>query len=189
MTDLAHLQAQNQPRESLLSRVWRDYQWLALGILWMLALVLGTIGFGRYAEANHQSMTFWDHLYRALQLIPMNSGAVEGSVSWELELARFSIPILTAATAIKAFTALFRTQVQLIRLWRLRGHVVICGLSKKGIRLVHGFRALGEQVVAIERDEGNDYIESAGLKAPSSCWAMPQTPICCSKPRYTAPAC
>lgn len=152
-------QAHRRPPQSFLHRLWNDYQWLALGVLWIGFLGLGTVGFARYAEAHQQNMTIWDHLYRSLQLIPMNSGALDGIIPWELEAARFFIPLLTAATAIKAFTALFRSQVQLARLRRMRGHVVICGLSKKGVRLVRGFRALGEQVVVIERDEGNDYID------------------------------
>lgn len=142
-----------------LSRLLREYQWLIFGSLWISSLALGTLGFALHAEANQISSTFWDHLYRALQLITMNSGAVEGAVNWQLEVARFFIPILTAATAIQAFASIFRTQIQLIRLSRLSGHIVICGLSKKGIRLVRGYRAQGKAVVAIERDEGNDYIE------------------------------
>lgn len=150
---------QNHHSPSLFERLWSDYQWLVLGLLWVVSLVLGTAGFSRYAAAHQISSTFWDHLYLALQLIPMNSGAVESPLPWELEVARFLMPVLTAATAIKALTALFRNQMQLARLWRIHGHVVICGLSKKGIRLVRGFRARNEPVVVIERDEGNDYIE------------------------------
>jgi hypothetical protein len=89
----------------------------------------------------------------------MNSGAVSHPVSWELEVARLLLPILTATTALTALASVFRQQLELFRLNFYRNHVVICGLSRKGFLLVEGYRQRGEQVAVIEHDEHNDWID------------------------------
>jgi hypothetical protein len=43
----------------------------------------------------------------------------------------------------------------LVRLRFFRGHVVICGLGQKGVRLANAFRDVGYRVVAIEREPTN----------------------------------
>ena len=122
-----------------LGRWWTDYQWPVLGVAWAAALTLGCIGFGRNLAAHGETRRFLDFFYLTLQLIPMNSGAVLPPVSWELQVARFLIPTLTAYTGVKALMLLFRDQFQLARLWVIRDHVVICGLSRKGFLLTKTF--------------------------------------------------
>ena len=145
-------------RLAKLGRLWRRHGWLIIGLLWVVALILAFIGFGRNAVATGQSLTFFDRAYLSLQLIPMNSGAVAGPVSWELQAGRFLIPLLAALTALRALLSLFHDRWQhfLLRFWR--GHVIICGLSRKGWLLAQGFVALGNRVVVIEADEAHDLI-------------------------------
>jgi hypothetical protein len=116
------------------SHLWRRHGWLIIGLLWVVALILAFIGFSRNAVATGQPATPLDRAYLTLQLIPMNSGTVTGPVSWELQAARFLIPFLAAWTAVRALLGLFRDHWQqfLLRFWR--GHVIICGLSRKGRR-------------------------------------------------------
>lgn len=143
-----------------MKRLLRDYQWHALAILWGGAMLLGVAGFAQYALLHDLPNTFWDDLYLTFQLIPMNSGGVQSPLPWMLELARFAIPLLTAAAAVKALLTLFARQIQMLRLRGLSGQVVICGLSRKGFLLAEQFRRQGTPVVVIERDENNDWIES-----------------------------
>ena len=138
---------------------WRDIAWPAIGILWSAALILGYIGFARNAAALGQPRSPLDLAYLTLQLIPMNSGAVEPPVPWELNVARLLVPALAAYTLWRAAAVLFREQLAALRLWRWRDHVVICGLSRKGWLLARGFLDRGERVVVIEEDEHNDLIE------------------------------
>jgi voltage-gated potassium channel Kch len=140
-------------------RWWHDYRWLAIGGAWLGALYLGYVGFARHAAATGEAASAWDLLYLTLQLVSMNSGAVPGPIGWQLEVARFLIPALAALTAVQALAILFREQVDLLRLRFMRGHVVICGLGRRGFLLVDGFRRLGHTVVVIEQDEGNDLVE------------------------------
>jgi hypothetical protein len=128
-------------------------QWTLLAALAVVLLAMGAAGFTRYAAWYHQTRTLWDNLYLTLQLIPLNSGTLKPPLPVELELARVFIPILTAVATIKAFWELFRQQMRMLRLGRLRGHIVICGLSRKGLLLANQFRRLGDEVVIIERDE------------------------------------
>ena len=141
-----------------LRRGWRRHGWLIIGLLWAPALILAFIGFGRNAAATGRPATPFDLAYLTLQLIPLNSGAVDGPVSWELQAGRFLIPFLAAWTVIRALLGLFhdRWQQLLLRFWH--GHVIICGLSRKGWLLAQGFAGRGDRVVVIEADEDHDLI-------------------------------
>ena len=126
-----------------------------------MAIALGVTGFSRYAAGHNLSYSLWDKLYLVIQLVPLNSGALEPRIPLTLNIARFFIPFLAGATAIKAAWELFRQQIWEARLKRLRGHVIICGLSRKGVLLANRFREQGEQVVVIEKDEKNPWLEAS----------------------------
>ena len=147
------------PRGALAGRLWRDYQWFLIVGLWLVALYLGYVGFAHQAAMYNEPSTPLDWFYLTLQLIPLNSGAVPGPVSWELQVARLLLPALTALAAVKALATIFGEQVQMIRLGFMRDHVIICGLGRMGALLVDQFRARGENVVVIEHDQDNDYID------------------------------
>lgn len=146
-------------RGSLPSRLWNDYQWFLIGGVWLIALYLGYIGFARQATMHNESSTPLDWFYLTLQLIPLNSGAVPAPISWELQVARLLLPALTALAAVKALATIFGEQVQMIQLGFMRDHVIICGLGRMGVLLVAQFRARGEDVVVIEHDQDNDFID------------------------------
>jgi hypothetical protein len=141
------------------ARLWRRHGWLVIGLLWFVALILAFIGFGRNAAATGRSATPFDLAYLTVQLIPLNSGAVDGPVSWELQVGRFVIPFLAAWTAIRALLGLFSDRWQQFLLHTWRGHVIICGLSRKGWLLAQGFAARGDRVVVIEADEDHNLID------------------------------
>ena len=137
-----------------------DYQWHLLAIAWGCAMFLGIAGFNQHAALHNLPNSFWDNLYLTLQLIPMHSGDAQPPVPWMLEIARFAIPLLTAAVEVKALFVLFDLQIQKLRLSKLNGHIVICGLSRKGFLLASQFRLMGKPVVVIEWDDENEWIES-----------------------------
>ena len=141
------------------TRWWSDYHWLFLLVLGSAALLLGLIGFTKNGIATGEERTFLDNLYLTLGLLSMNSGAVPGSVSWELQVSRFLVPALAAYTALLALAMVFTQQSQQVRLLFMRDHVIICGLGRKGVRLAYQFRERGEKVVVIEANEDNDWIE------------------------------
>ncbi|MGB3717141.1 MAG: NAD-binding protein, partial [Candidatus Promineifilaceae bacterium] len=116
-------------------------------------LLLGYIGFAKYVRALDQPLSPSDVFYLTLQLITLESGDVSGPVSWELEVARLLVPVIAAYTAVLAAAVIFRKQLQFIRLWYIRDHVVICGLGSKGSLLAWRFRERGDRVVVIEVEE------------------------------------
>jgi TrkA-N domain len=70
------------------------------------------------------------------------------------------IGTLGVTTAAIAAYFVRNDQLQLLRLRRIRDHVVICGLGDKGLLLTKAFRERGDPVLVIEQDEMNDLIES-----------------------------
>jgi hypothetical protein len=142
----------------------RTITWSSIGLAWLVLFALGIGGFIRHASLHNLNLSIWDAAYLTLQLIPMNSGAVEPPLPWELQAARFLIPLLVAFSAVKAFAMLFREQAQLFSLRFARDHVIVCGLSRKGYHLAISFRKQGKKVVVIEENEENEWIEQCRLQ-------------------------
>jgi len=137
---------------SQIRQLWSEIRWILLGAIWLAGLILGVAGFSQYARLNALDWSTGDILYQTLQLIPINSGAVGGKVNWMLEIARFLVPALTVYTALQALMHLFNEQMQWLRLWMLRDHVIICGLGRKGGHLAGELLGLGQRVVVIEKE-------------------------------------
>jgi len=145
-------------RGKILRNLWVDYSWFIIILLGTLALVLGYIGFWKNSQVLEEGRTFLDNLYLTLGLISLNSGAATPPIGWELQVARFLVPAVTAYTAFLAFTSVFIQQTDRVKLWFIQDHVIICGLGRKGFRLANQFLQGGTPVVVIEVDEGNDWI-------------------------------
>ena len=143
------------------SRLWSEMNWILILVVALGGLLLGQIGFTKNGIASGESRTFLDNFYLTLGLISMNTGSVPPPVSWELQVARFLVPAVTAYTALLALASVFNEQAQLVRLWFIRDHIIICGLGRKGFRLAVQFKKRGDKVVVIEPDESNDWIQAA----------------------------
>ena len=133
-------------------QIWNEIQWFLLGIIWLAGLLLGYAGFHRYSSEYGLDWTTWDILYNTIQLVIMNSGSVDGRINGMLQVARFLLPALTAFTALQALLHLFREQLKWLRLRRLNGHIIVCGLGRRGGQLASQLLEQGYRVVMIERD-------------------------------------
>jgi Trk K+ transport system NAD-binding subunit len=129
------------------------YAWELVGTLAAVALGLGAWGFHLHHAAVGQRSTWSDAIYLSLQLFTMNSGAVGGSVEWQLEVARFLAPLATAGAAARALAVFFyeRFQGGVLRLFG-HDHIIICGVGRKGAALVEELRRRDHWVVVIESD-------------------------------------
>jgi voltage-gated potassium channel Kch len=134
------------------------YRWPFIGLIWILAIVLGYIGSAKYFAITGQTRSVWDTLYTTLQLFVLESGEISAQVGWQLQVARFLAPFMTIYTILQVGAIIFREQIELLRMHFLKDHIVICGLGRKGYLLAKAFRRRGERVVVIERDTGNDFI-------------------------------
>jgi voltage-gated potassium channel Kch len=135
---------------------FESYQYAILLGLWIGALVLGYIGYSSYfqqARSNvpgDEATNFLDWIYFSIILANFEWGAAKSATNAWLNLARFLLPVLTAYTALKVFYLFFRREYLRAQLLLMRGHTVICGLSRKGLLLAESLREKGERVVVIE---------------------------------------
>jgi hypothetical protein len=141
-----------------LREFWHEYQWPFIVGLTAAAVVLGWIGFWKHFAAVGEPRSPLDIAYTTLQLFTLESGSVSGPVPWELEIARVLAPVAAGFMAVKALAVLFREEFRVFWLRFRSDYVVICGLGRKGLLLARAFRELGDRVVVVEKDEGNDMI-------------------------------
>lgn len=130
--------------------------WWLVVVLAALALELGAVGFERHLLAQGEQPRFPDVLYRAIQLFTLESGSFTSEVVWQLEVARWLAPLVTVGAAARALAMFFydRFQLFLLRLFG-QGHYIVCGLGRKGARLVEQSRHRGEWVV-VESNPDNE---------------------------------
>lgn len=147
----------SQPRRTL-SRL-ADYEWGFVGLAALVALGLGGVGFFSYFKVIGEPRSVLDVFYLSLQLFTLESGSLVGSLPIELEVARLLAPTVLGYTAVKALLLIFRDQIQAHRIRFLKGHVVICGLGRKGTALAREFSQAGYRVVGIDADVLNGEIE------------------------------
>jgi voltage-gated potassium channel Kch len=122
--------------------------------------VLGLLGFTRYQQAGGALEPLATRVYRSLQLFVLESGSVSGAVPWELQVARFAAPLVAAYAIAHALAAVFREQVEAVRLQFVRDHVVVAGLGRKGRLLAQALLRRGDRVVVIEADAGNSELDA-----------------------------
>ncbi len=143
------------PTSNSFRRRWRFWQWPVVWSLALLGLALGFIGFARWPTTAAQP--WFDHLYLSLQLFVLNTN-IGSPMPLTLQVARFLAPAIAAYTATQALIALFDEQLAQLRLRFTRGHVVVCGLGRTGLKVVEGFVQQGHRVVVIEKNHENDAI-------------------------------
>ena len=136
-------------------KFWRENQWYVIAIMGITGVGLGFWGF-RQALSNEYSA--FDCLFFTFQLLKLDMKVDVPYFPWQLQVARFLLPSITVYTVGIAFISLFKEQVEILRIRMLRGHLVVCGLGKKGMQLVKDLVDQGEKVVVIEMDPANGFI-------------------------------
>ncbi len=138
-----------------------------MALLAVLALILGCVGFRAYYVDAGDPQSPLDIFYLTLQLFFLQMSWADAAIPVTLQIARFLAPAVGLYTALKALAVVFSGQLQLLRLRLTRGHVVVCGVGRKGAALVESLRAEGAHVVAIERDSAQP-----GLSRAQECGAL-----------------
>lgn len=147
--------------------VRRWFTWpraVAAGAL-LPAILLGMWGF--YIDLTSSGRTdtlsvwFWlSILYSTVQLFVMefNVANQAAPLPWQLHFARLLAALFLGLAIWETLSRLFRDQWQEWRLSRLKGHVIVCGLGRRGAQLTQGLLAQKFTVVAIERSETNEHV-------------------------------
>jgi hypothetical protein len=159
----AHANSKSNPvylgvRRSRLKMVWEEIRIPLLVLLGLLAIGLGTIGFQRYFIQTGEPYNFGRSLYAAVELMELRGGNLATPIPWELAVAAWLAPAVTMYGVLLGLAAVFRDQLQSMRLRFTSDHVVICGLGQKGVLLARNFYASGQKVVVIENNGSNPYI-------------------------------
>ena len=137
----------------------RKHKWPIILGFGLLALGLGYVGFAKLFALRGEERSRLDLLYISAQLFTLNSGSTPGPKSWEFEVARVLAPAVSFYAAVGALMAIFSEHFRAFRLWRMKNHVVLCGLGRRGAVLAKRLHESGEAVVVIERDEHNALID------------------------------
>lgn len=122
--------------------------------------VLGIIGWREYEQLHHGSFWLPNTLYHTAQMFILHTPHLEGHLNWKLETARWSAAGLTLVTAIRFGRHLLHRESSARRLERMKDHVLICGLGRKGFEAALCHRGRKQQVVAIERNPTPEIVEA-----------------------------
>jgi predicted ThiF/HesA family dinucleotide-utilizing enzyme len=140
----------------------KGVRWWLVGCLSAVAYVSGCIGFWEYGLHHHPGQTsLLNPLYHSLQLFILHTPHLEPPLNIWLEIGRWLAPGVLFWAAIKGFMQVFRQQMNLLNLRRWQGHVVVCGLGRRGLQVVKCARGQGKKVVAIEQSGDNSLIRTA----------------------------
>lgn len=137
-----------------------DYRWHVLGLLGAASFVLGYVGFWQYYSDLEQRSPAWTTpIYGYLTLIPLHGPEVSHPPV-ALDIARFLTPVVAGSAGLAALALLFRDRLQQMRIPRMKGHVVVCGLGDVGSVFLRHLRDKDADVVVVESDPANPRIEA-----------------------------
>lgn len=146
---------------------WAFWFWAGVVAVAGAALVLGVLGsldlvtrLPKSGERLPVTVGIILHcVYTTLQLFVLNvTFDPHEKLPLALNLARFLAPAATIGTAVKAVAAILDTRWAAWKRGRLKGHVVVYGLGRRGFEIARQLRADGEKVVLIDAEGGNDLL-------------------------------
>src|SRR5918995_7194184 len=115
-----------------------------MAVTWVLStLGLGVVGLRDYLGEPRFGPS--DLLYQSVQLFVLQLQVLPGRTPWTLDVARWSAAAVSFYAVLRAGSVLFASELERLRLRRLSGHVVVCGLGRKGHQLAQDFLSQGER--------------------------------------------
>lgn len=136
--------------------------WLLVAIVGVVSFILGILGFRELVVAAQEQQTSWrDATYQASQLIVLEANLAGENIPWQLQFARFALPIIGGVFGLGVLLTVFAEQKTFLWIWLFRHPLVIAGLGEPGFLLARSQREFGERVVVIERDPANERIREA----------------------------
>ncbi|SBT44674.1 RyR domain-containing protein [Micromonospora narathiwatensis] len=132
-------------------------RWLRVvfGVIGLLSLVLGYLGFERLMQARPENLhDRYDVLYYDIQLFVLGAEPFQepGPYPWQLQVARFTAPLFTLLAVVEASRLLLAAEIRRLRARRARGHALVCGDSQFAQMLADRLFADGERVVVVRSE-------------------------------------
>jgi hypothetical protein len=156
---------------------------MLFAVLFIVPFCLGLWGFTEYLRNRPEQDNFWNVLYLTLQLFVAESGAVEGEAPLALNIARFAAPLAPIWAVIKTLTIVLGGTLRAVRLKRLKHHVVICGVGRRGHQLAVECLERGERVTMIDARKDNDLAAGAEELGAHIIWGNAEDPSLLRKAR------
>ena len=147
----------------------RRWRWRVIFGAAIIAFALGLIGYGHVYQSagsllaapphsNFQRLAWPDRIYYTILLFKFSTSADPPYTARRSKVARWLAPLVTVYAGFSVVSSIFSDRWARFRSARLlRGHVVICGLGRCGLRLATA--EWGLPVVAIERAPSSTDIE------------------------------
>ncbi|MEQ1860485.1 MAG: NAD-binding protein [Chthoniobacteraceae bacterium] len=134
-------------------------RWPFTLFLALLTVVLSVAGYYFFPHGRAPGPIEW--LQSTIDLFKM-SWKWDGThaAPWPLELARYTGAAFTLSALTKVWMKFFGEQMRRFRLGFWRGHVVVCGLGRKGLDLARTFRRLRQRVAATDSRPDEDDAEA-----------------------------
>ncbi len=137
----------------------KENKWLLIFSIAMAGFILGFRG---YYILYSETKTVFDIFYYTMRLFLINV-QTDGDIPWELQAARFILPLMTWYIVFVTLMNVFSEKINLIKIRSWKGHVIICGLSHKGYLMALDFKKRN-RIVVIEKDPGNILLNSCKAK-------------------------
>lgn len=126
--------------------------WVLVIVLFLFSLILGVIGFERYYEYHKIPHNLANSFYNALQLYVLESGSFLDYLPIELNIARFSAPMISLAAIMITILQIFRKQWERFKISLLKNHIVIIGYGTIGKNIAKDLLAKRKKILVIDLD-------------------------------------
>ncbi|MBC8089686.1 MAG: NAD-binding protein [Phycisphaerae bacterium] len=130
----------------------RNVRW-GITLWFFLTLGLGTYGYYQYdlETAADRDASIRNALYYTVQLFFLQTQSFGRSINVYLELARWFAPLLTGLAFYTFAERVIKLEWGARKLSRIRDHVIVAGLGRKGFEFASHEREQGRKVVVIDR--------------------------------------
>jgi hypothetical protein len=141
--------------ELLHHRLRSRFFWIPVG-LGTAGVICSLVGHYQYDSRDGHTPDVWSITYHTLQLFVLHSPDLDRPIPCWLHAGRWLVALAVLLLVGHALFRVFRSECLLaLARWR-RGHIVICGLGRLGVKLAEEFRRDGRAVVAIEATASAD---------------------------------
>jgi len=138
----------------------RHWHWRLLATCAAGTVVFGTIGSLELQRGESGVASFSNALYQAFHLFALHTPHFDRPVPCALNLGRWLGAVSTLLAVLEFSRHALGADLTLLRLSRLQGHVIVCGLGRKGLATVRCLANAGRSVVVVEKAPTLDMAEA-----------------------------
>ena len=128
---------------------FRAGDWIATALAAVLAGVLAYWGFLRCADCGPKTPA--EIISATIALLRFSGrGYSLASQPWQLVVAQYLVPVVSAWAAFKLIVANLRRDVRVMLVRRYRDHVIVCGIGSTGGQVAENLALAGFKVAAVD---------------------------------------